>query len=456
MLKNIFREYDIRGIVGDELNENSVKAIGFELGKVMRANNANKISVGYDARTSANELFNFLISGLNKAGLEVFDIGMLPTPVGYFSVFNKLFDANIMITGSHNPKNYNGFKITIGEDSFFGQDIRNLGDSVMKCLQSGINIENNLKFTKFDALSPYVDFYIKNFSHLKNLNIKFACDSANGVAGITLLPIIKALNLNADLIFSEPDGNFPNHHPDPSESKNLEDLRKLMKENNISLGFGFDGDADRIAVLTTKRIIKGDELAYLYTKNMKNPRVLGEVKCSQNMYDEINKIGKSFMGKTGHSNIKKAMKELNIDMAAEVSGHIFFKERFFGFDDGVYAMIRVLELVAIGVDLDAELDKLPKLYSTDEIKIQTKEEYKFNIINEFKNMLLNGIDGLPKILDIIDIDGVRVRFKDGWALVRASNTTPIIVTRFEAVNESFMKLLQDKIITILNNMVSKK
>ena len=399
-------------------------------------------------------MFEYLISGLNKAKLEVFDIGMLPTPVGYFSVFNKMFDANIMITGSHNPKNYNGFKITIGEDSFFGKDLQDLGQKTAKFIKSGEIIQDDFRATKFDTLTPYVDFYVRNFSHLSNSNIKFACDSANGAAGITLLPIIKALNLNADLIFTEPDGNFPNHHPDPSESENLEDLRNLMKQNGINLGFGFDGDADRIAVLTTKRVIKGDELAYLYTKNMKNPRVLGEVKCSQNMYDEIDKIGKSFMGKTGHSNIKKAMKELNIDMAAEVSGHIFFKERFFGFDDGVYAMIRVLELVAMGVDLDAELDKLPKLYSTDEIKIKTAEESKFKIIAELKNALSNPSD-LPKILDIIDIDGVRVRFENGWALVRASNTTPVIVTRFEARTPEFLELIKTKFDILISQIKAK-
>lgn len=454
MLKNIFRQYDIRGIVGDELNEISVKSIGFELGKIIKSKNLNTISVGYDARTSAKAMFEYLVSGLNKANLEVFDIGMLPTPVGYFSVFNKFFDANIMITGSHNPKNYNGFKITIGEDSFFGQDLQDLGEKVAQNIKSGEKIKDDFRAVKFDVLSPYVDFYVKNFSHLKNSNIKFAIDPANGAAGITLVPIIKALNLNAKSIFTDPDGNFPNHHPDPSESENLKDLRNLMSQNNLSLGFGFDGDADRIAVLSSKRVIKGDELAYLYTKNMKNPRVLGEVKCSQNMYDEINKIGKSFMGKTGHSNIKKAMKELNIDLAAEVSGHIFFKERFFGFDDGVYAMFRVLELAQMGMDLDAELDKLPKLYSTDEIKIKTTEENKFKIISQLKNTL-NQNTNLPKILDIIDIDGVRVRFENGWALVRASNTTPVIVTRFEAKNQEFLDELQTKFNALITQIKAK-
>ena len=235
------------------------------------------------------------------------------------------------------------------------------------------------------------------------------------------------------MLYAEPDGNFPNHHPDPSVEANLADLKNELKASGAKIGFGFDGDGDRIAVLCGERSIKGDELAYLYALNMKNPRVLGEVKCSQNMYDEINKLGSAFMGKTGHSNIKKAMKELNIDMAAEVSGHIFFKERYFGFDDALYAMVRALELLYKGIDFESELDKLPKLYSTDEIKVEATESTKFAVIERIKAELKNA--DLPEILDIVDIDGLRVRFEAGWALVRASNTTPVLVTRFEASSE---------------------
>lgn len=454
MLESIFREYDIRGIVGEELNENSVKAIGYFLGLEIIARGAKKVSVGHDARTSANDLFIYLASGLNAAGLEVYNIGMLPTPVGYFSVFSGIFGANVMITGSHNPKEYNGFKITIGEDSFFGEDIRNLGKKVVDFVNSGKTIDTNVNSHKFDVLTPYTEFYGRNFTHLRSLGEKFICDCANGVAAITLKPIISALNLDATLLYEDPDGTFPNHHPDPSVATNLKDLREAMKKSGAKFGFGFDGDADRIAVLTPKRIVKGDELAYLYAKNMKNPRVLGEVKCSQNMYDEIDKIGKAFMGKTGHSNIKKAMKELNIDMAAEVSGHIFFKERYFGFDDAVYAMVRVLELIAKGMDLDAELDALPKLYSTDELKIAASEENKFKIIGDLKDILLSD-KKLPKIIDIIDIDGVRVKFEHGWALVRASNTTPVLVTRFEADSEEFLARIQGEFTSLVEKIRSK-
>ena len=455
MIQNIFREYDIRGIVGDELNENSVKAIGFALGKEIAGRNLKKVSVGYDARLSANELFNAFVSGLNHANLQIFDIGLLPTPIGYFSVFTNKFDANIMITGSHNPKEYNGFKITLGTDSFFGSDLQNLGKKVANLLETGEQIPTNTNAIKFDILSDYLDFFEKEFANLKDFDFPFVIDCANGAAGVSVSGICKRLNLKAKVLYSEPDGNFPNHHPDPSEEKNLADLKNEMAKNGFKIGFGFDGDADRIAVLTPNHNIKGDELACLLALNMKNPRILGEVKCSQAMYDTINKIGKSFMGKTGHSNIKKAMKELNIDLAAEVSGHIFFKERYFGFDDGVYAMMRVLELIKLGFDLDAELAKLPKFYSTDEIKFKTTEELKFKIIEKLKTKISNGISNLPKIIDIIDIDGVRVRFDDGWALVRASNTTPVIVTRFEAKTPEFRDLLQSEFLKILDEIAEK-
>ena len=455
MIQNIFREYDIRGIVGDELNENSVKAIGFELGKEIVSRGLKKVSVGYDARLSANSLFESFVSGLNYANLQVFNIGLLPTPIGYFSVFTNKFDANIMITGSHNPKEYNGFKITLGTDSFFGKDLQILGKKVASFIASNEKIPTNAKADKFDILSDYLNFFEKEFANLKDFDFPFVIDCANGAAGISVEQICKRLNLNAKILYPEPDGNFPNHHPDPSEEKNLADLKNEMAKNGYKIGFGFDGDADRIAVLTPNRNIKGDELACLLALNMKNPRILGEVKCSQAMYDTINKIGKSFMGKTGHSNIKKAMKELGIDLAAEVSGHIFFKERYFGFDDGVYAMMRVLELLKLGFDLEAELAKLPKFYSTDEIKFKTDEEAKFKIIEKLKAKISNGISNLPKIVDVIDIDGVRVRFDDGWALVRASNTTPVIVTRFEAKTPEFMDLLQSEFLKILNEIAEK-
>ncbi|MCI6988091.1 MAG: phosphomannomutase/phosphoglucomutase [Campylobacter sp.] len=450
-LKSAFREYDIRGIVGRDLNETSTKAIAYKLGLELKNRGVKTISIGHDARLSANELKNYVFSGLNKAGLEIYDIGLLPTPVGYFSVFSGEFDANIMITGSHNPKEYNGLKITIGKDSFFGKDIESLKDKVLEFLNSGEVIEDNLKAKDFDALTPYIEYFKREFSVLRDFKTPFVCDCANGAVGVSLSRVCKELNLNATLLFETPDGNFPNHHPDPSEEKNLIDLKKAMRENSINLGFGFDGDADRLAVLTPNRNIKGDELAYLFALEIPNPRVMGEVKCSKVMYDEIAKFGTVFMGKTGHSNIKKAMQELNIDLGAEVSGHLFFKHRYLGFDDALYAMMRVLELIQKGYDLDAKLDALPKVFSTDEIKINTTDETKFKIIDALK-IELQKPNSLPTIKYINDIDGVRISFDDGWALVRASNTTPTLVTRFEGVSESFVVNLQSQITKMIEDI----
>ncbi|MGH1600038.1 phosphomannomutase/phosphoglucomutase [Campylobacter majalis] len=449
---NIFREYDIRGIYEKDLNETSVKAIGYALGQKMKELGVTSVTIGYDARLSAKELRKWLLSGLNKvSGLSLYDIGLVPTPVGYFSVYADYFDANIMITGSHNPKEYNGFKITIKKDSFFGDDLQNLKDKVNEIILSDEKIDDNTACKNFDIITYYKNYYVKEFWHLRYLKIPFVIDCANGAMGTALMPILQELEIDAHVLYHIPDGNFPNHHPDPSEKENLQDVISYINSGKAKLGFGFDGDGDRIAVITPKRNIKGDELAYLYSLNMEHPKVLGEVKCSQVMYDEIAKVGEVFMGKTGHSNIKKMMKELDVDLAAEVSGHIFFKERYFGFDDALYAMMRVLELVQKGFDLDAELDKMPKVYSTDEIKIHVDEESKFKIVEKFKQAIKNKECDLPEILNIIEIDGIRIQFEDGWALVRASNTTPVIVTRFEAKSENLLEEIKNKILHIIQN-----
>lgn len=458
MLKNIFREYDIRGIFEKELNERSVKAIGFMLGKVMKQKGVKTLSIGIDARNSGVKLFEWLTSGINKNEISVYSLGMIPTPVGYFSTFTKEFDANIMITGSHNPKEYNGFKITIFDDSFYGSDLSKLGDEVVEFLEKDEIIEDNINHESFNILDKYISYLEKTFSHLKGFKNSYVVDCANGVAGISAKKITDALNLNVKYLFEDPDGNFPNHHPDPSEKENLKDLENELKSGRFNLAFGFDGDADRIAVLTPKRDLKGDELGSLLSLNIKNPFVIGEVKCSATMYDFIQSIGgKTVMAKTGHSNIKKALKETDADLGVEVSGHIFFKERYFGFDDAVYAMLRVIELEQLGYNLEEELARLPKVYSTPELKFKTTEESKFKIVEKLKDILKDDVKlkelNLPNIEDIIDIDGVRIVFKDGFALVRASNTTPVIVMRFEGNSEDFTKNLETTFRKILENIV---
>ncbi len=432
---SIFREYDIRGIVGKELNEESVTKIAYGLSKRI---DGDYVAVGYDARTHSPELFGYICNGLALGGKKILGMGLVPTPVNYFANYiefeidgNKVTtSASIMITGSHNPKEYNGFKITVNKAPFFGEDIYSLGREVQN-----LELPDTLPsptIYEVDVAGRYIEFMVEHFEGLKGLDKKIVYDCGNGAAGVVIPAIFEKLELDAKGIYIEPDGNFPNHHPDPSVEENLADIKAEL-EKGADIAFAYDGDADRIAVLTHKYNIKGDQMALLFSMTMDKPTVIGEVKCSQVMYDTLKKRGANpVMYKTGHSNLKVKIKELNADLACEVSGHIFFNDKYFGFDDAIYATFRILELLKKGIDIDAELDKLPKTYATEEIKIETTEDEKFKIIDKMAELLKNPPEDFPKIVDIVTVDGLRVIFEDGWGLVRASNTTPVLVTRFEA------------------------
>jgi len=446
---SIYREYDIRGIYEKELNEQSVVRIGFGLASKI---DGKYVAVGYDARSHSPILFEYLVHGLNAGGKVVLDMGLVPTPVNYFTNYNEWDgitpSASIMITGSHNPSEYNGFKITVDKAPFFAQDIYALG---RECDAMSFPKKTKREVIKIDAKERYIDFMVKEFAHLKGMNTKIVYDCGNGVAGVALVDIFARLKLDAKGIFVNPDGEFPNHHPDPSEEHNLKDIKKLLASKG-DIAFAYDGDGDRIAVLTHKNNIKGDMMALLYSMKMKNPTIVGEVKCSQVMYDELERRGaKTIMYKTGHSNIKVKMKECDADLACEVSGHIFFKNRYFGYDDAIYATLRMLELIKDGIDLDAELAKLPETFSTEEIKVETTEEQKFKIIDKVKELLKNPKDSFPTIKDIIEVDGVRINFTNGWGLVRASNTTPVLVTRFESKSKEDAQLYERAI----NELIEK-
>jgi len=445
IVKSIFREYDIRGIFKKELHEQSVKLIGYYLGQ--KITGAKVVSIGYDARSHSPILCDYLTSGLNKAGCKVLDMGMVATPVNYFGNYIDFdgitTDASIMITGSHNPSEYNGFKITIDKSPFFGTDIYALGDEILR--NQSFVIEDNIDRVQIDAKSPYVKYMIEQFSHLRDFPQKIVIDGGNGVVDTVITDIFDALGFSYYGLYLEPDGTFPNHHPDPSVEENLVDIKRALSKDG-DIAFAYDGDADRIAVLTHKHNIKGDQMALLYSMKIDNPIVIGEVKCSQVMYDELELRGaNAIMHKTGHSNLKVKMKEVDADLACEVSGHIFFKHRYFGYDDAIYATLRMLELMADGIDIDAEIDALPQVFSTQEIKVETTEEQKFAIIDKVKELLQNPPKDFPKILNIIDIDGIRINFEHGWGLVRASNTTPTLVTRFESTNEKLAKLYRIEI-----------
>ncbi len=455
---SIFREYDIRGIYEKELHEQSVKSIGYHLGRKIGGNKI--VSIGYDARSHSPILRDWLTSGLNAAACTILDMGMVATPVNYFSNYQKIADldpqppiancppsattdASIMITGSHNPSEYNGFKITIDRAPFFGEEIYALGDAITADRERIIS--DNTEKIDIDVKTPYIDFMLKEFAHLKRLDTKIVIDCGNGVADTVLTKIFDALELSYEGLYCKPDGTFPNHHPDPSVEQNLADVKKVLEKKG-DIAFAYDGDADRIAVLTHRHNIKGDQMALLYAMKMENPTVIGEVKCSQVMYDELERRGaKTVMYKTGHSNLKVKMKEIHADLACEISGHIFFNHRYFGYDDAIYATLRMLELVEEGIDLDREIEALPHVFSTEEIKIETTEEEKFALMDKIKEMLKTPPSDFPDIHSIIDVDGVRINFEKGWGLIRASNTTPVLVTRFESTDQALAKEYEKKI-----------
>ncbi|PUE65418.1 phosphomannomutase/phosphoglucomutase [Arcobacter caeni] len=463
--KTIFRQYDIRGIINEDLNSSNSKLIGYFLGLTIKEKNQNTqnppyIIVGYDVRTHSNMLFEALISGLNQSGCKVLNIGLVATGVNYFASYQEYQinnqtikpTASIMITGSHNAKKYNGFKITINNEPFFGDELLALYYKILK--NQNIEIPNNFDFIKIDAKKLYVDYMLNQFSHLKDFKVPFAIDCGNGVANTVLCEILDKLNLNYLGLHLVPDGEFPNHHPDPTNEENLKDLKTLLKDD-CNLGFAYDGDADRIAVLTQKYNIKGDMLALLFSKTMKNPVIIGEVSYSQNVFDELNHKTKTIMDKTGYSNLRLKLKELNADLAAEVSGHIFFNDRYYGFDDAIYATFRVLELLYKGINLDEEIDKLPKVYTSENIEIEVKENQKFLIIKKIEEKLSLVQRGFPIIKDILKIDGLRINFEYGWALIRASNTNALIMTKYEATTYATAMTYKNAVENILNEVISE-
>jgi phosphomannomutase/phosphoglucomutase len=392
---SIYREYDIRGIVGTELNEESVSKIGYVLAERI---DGDYVAVGYDARLHSPELFEYLVRGLNAGGKTVLNLGMVPTPLCYFAGYQDFEGmepaASVMITGSHNPKEYNGLKITVDKLPFFGEDIYALGRQV-EALASPIPPAER-RVVDVDVVDRYIEFMAEHFRHLRGMKTRIVYDCGNGVAGVVLPKIYDRLGINASGIYIEPDGNFPNHHPDPTIEANLRDIKRKLREEKAKIAFAYDGDADRLAVLTPKRNIVGDQMCLLFTLGMEHPTVIGEVKCSQVMYDEIRRRGgKAIMYKTGHSNLKVKLKETGADLACEVSGHIFFADRYYGYDDAIYATFRMLELIHKGIDLDEEIERLPKTYATDEIKIKTTEEKKFRTIESLKESLQHPPAGSP-------------------------------------------------------------
>ncbi|MCG8550758.1 MAG: phosphomannomutase/phosphoglucomutase [Desulfobacterales bacterium] len=447
MHPGIFREYDIRGIAGDEISEQDANAIGKAYGSLLVGQGRKKASVGRDCRITSETYSKAFIDGILSAGCDVVDIGVCPTPVLYFSIHHLSLEGGAMVTASHNPPEYNGFKLMSGLESIHSHGLQ----EIRKIIEDQAYTQGQGTLTKTDVISPYMAMIQENIT-LKN-TIRVGVDAGNGTGGITALPVLKGLGCEVHDIYCDLDGTFPNHEADPTQKKNMTDLIALVKKNNLDLGIGYDGDADRIGVVDKNgNLIYGDQLMVIYAKEIlsRNPGAtfISEVKCSMVMYDQIRKMGgNAIMWRTGHSLIKKKMKEEDAALAGEMSGHMFFKDRYYGYDDALYASCRLLEIMdGTGLGVDELIKDLPKTFTTPEIRVDCPDAVKFKVVEK--------IVALYKARQkVIDIDGMRAIYEDGWGLVRASNTQPALVLRFEALTESRLEEIRTEIETDLKKII---
>jgi len=434
---NIFREYDIRGRVPEELNRETAYRLGQCFGAYYQSFGAKRISLGRDCRLSSPELRQGVMEGMMDAGIHVIDVGMVPTPLLYFSLHHSDVDGGIQITGSHNPPEYNGFKVCLGKTTIYGEEIQKL----RKIGESGSFPKGKGSVETKEVIQPYCEEILKRI-RCGQVARKVVLDAGNGVAGLVAPELYGRMGIEVEKLFCEPDGRFPNHHPDPTLPENLKHLIQKVSDTSADLGIAFDGDADRIGVVDRKgKIIWGDQLMIIFSRDLlkRHPgaKIIGEVKCSQVLYDDILKNGGvPIMWKAGHSLIKGKMKEEGALLAGEMSGHLFFAERYFGYDDAIYAGARLLEILTTeNKELEELLAGVPTLVSTPEIRIDCPDDQKFQIVadlaSEFK-----------REYQVIDVDGARVVFKGGWGLVRASNTQPVLVLRFEAEDQKTLKEIQ--------------
>jgi len=446
MNPEIFREYDIRGVAEKDLNALDVVKIGQAFGTFVRRKGYKTVTVGKDCRLTGDKYAVATIKGLLSTGCDVFDIGMVPTPVSYFSTIQLNADASLMVSASHNPKEYNGFKMMCGGDAVYGEDIQKLHQMI---LDDDFFQEPKGQLRVEDVLIPYINYIINHNIVLSGKRFRVGVDCANGVAGLTAIPILKALGCEVHELYVTPDGNFPNHEADPTINANMKELISLVREKKLDVGFGFDGDGDRIGVVDEKgTLLFGDQLLIIFSREILS-RIPGalfvsEIKCSQATYDDIKKHGgRGIMWKAGHSLIKQKLKKEKAALAAEVSGHIFFADRYFGFDDAVYAACRLLEILsATGKSVSALLEGVPKRVITPEIRMECPDDVKFKIVEK-------AVAYFKKEFPVIDIDGIRFQLSDGWGLVRASNTQPALVLRFEAPTQKRVEEIKTWVLDVL-------
>lgn len=454
---HVFREYDIRGLVASELTPDFAHTLGQAFGTYLfRKLGANgemgtrRVALGRDVRTSSTTLRDALVEGLTSTGLSVVDVGIVATPLTYFAANTLAVDGLAMITGSHNPPEFNGFKMGVGKSTFHGAEIQ----EIRRLCESGDFIRAAVpgEVSHHDILQDYALFCRENLKFGPR-RPKVVVDAGNGCGGFIAVPIIESLGFPVIGQFIEPDGTFPNHHPDPTVVENVEPLIERVLKEKADVGIAFDGDADRIGAVDEKgNILWGDQLMVLFAreilKEQPGATFVSEVKCSMTLYDDIEaRGGKAIMWKAGHSLIKSKMVETGALLAGEMSGHMFFKHRYFGFDDAIYSALRLLELLShTDAPLSSMLADLPKTYSTPELRSDFPEDKKFRAVELVR-------DALKQLgHKTIDVDGVRVVFDDGWGLVRSSNTQPLLVLRFEAKSEARMKEIQQLVEGVLREV----
>jgi phosphomannomutase/phosphoglucomutase len=444
MLKStIFREYDIRGIAETELLSPDVADLGRALGTYLQSRNGPRINLGRDCRLSSPRLHDALLEGLLSTGCQVTDIGVVPTPLLYFSAVHLEADGAVMITGSHNPAEFNGFKTVSSTGSLHGEAIQEIRRLVETRAFTIGHSSQPMAGHSMDVIPAYLDELAPQFNF--DRRIKVVLDAGNGTAGPVVHQLLKRLNVDVTELFFEMDGHFPNHHPDPTVPANLQHLQDAVRAQHADLGIAFDGDSDRIgAVDENGNVIYGDMLLLIYGREILTRKpgatFIGEVKCSQILYDELKRLGGNpIMYKTGHSLIKEKMKQEHAELAGEMSGHMFFADRYFGYDDAIYAACRLIEIVAkSGKPLSAQLAGLPVTVSTPEIRVDCPDETKFDVVARVA-------ENVRKTHNVLDVDGVRVLFAEGWGLLRASNTQPVLVMRFEARSPELLASYQREI-----------
>lgn len=439
MNTQVFREYDIRGVVGDDLSEEFVARLALAVSAYWAERGVKRVALGMDARLSSPLFKDILTGGITDSGIDVVDIGLAPTPVMYHALFRLGLDGGIAITGSHNPPDNNGFKVALGKTTIHGEEIQ----KIRICMEQGARVRGAGKASAYDIIPEYVDDILGRIRRpLKSL--KVVIDPGNGVGGKPAMAVCQGLGMDVSGICLEPDGRFPNHHPDPTISEGVAMLASEVLRTKADIGIGLDGDADRLGVVDARgRVIYGDMITALLArailKDRPGEKIIGEVKCSKALFDEIKRAGGiPIMGKVGHSLMKARLMDERAALAGEMSGHIFFADRWYGFDDGIYAAARLLEVLASLDDPQEAFESLPRMENTPEIRLDCPDMIKFAVVDRFKEY------ARKRFQNCIDIDGVRFEDGEAWGLVRPSNTQPVIVLRFEAADTGRLEDIQSE------------